>query len=264
MSREWEPGFDASAQAAPESPVFAFADGRIVLAAEEPLELPTLAALPLARERLLPVGRLHGETASAAVVEPAADTRTASLRSLLANAPAPLAAAAGRAAQLVEWELGHAFCGRCGSRTDAHPRELARVCPRCGAHFYPRIAPAVIVLVERDGRILLARRAGLERPFFSVLAGFVEPGETLEETVRREVREEVGIDVEDVRYFGSQPWPFPSQLMIGFTARAEDGDLRLDEAELAEAAWFGPGDELPPVPPPFTIARRLIDAFLEG
>jgi NAD+ diphosphatase len=109
--------------------------------------------------------------------------------------------------------------------------------------------------------VLLARRAGLARPFFSVLAGFVEPGETLEETVQREVREEVDIDVEDVRYFGSQPWPFPSQLMIGFTARHAAGEIRVDETELAEAHWYAP-DDLPPIPGPFTIARWLIDDFV--
>jgi NAD+ diphosphatase len=261
VTHEWEPGFDAAAEALPGSPVFAFAGGRVVLAAEEPFELPTLASLPLEREQLLPVGRLAGETAFAAIVDADKEATTASLRSVLASAPAPIAAAAGRAAQLVEWELGHAFCGRCGASTRPHERELARVCPSCAAHFYPRIAPAVIVLVERDGCVLLARRAGLERPFFSVLAGFVEPGETLEETVRREVLEEVGIEVDGVRYFGSQPWPFPSQLMIGFTARHAAGEIRVDEVELAEAHWYAPG-ELPPIPGPFTIARWLIDDFV--
>jgi NAD+ diphosphatase len=261
VTQEWEPGFDATAEAAADSPVIAFADGRVVLAGEDPPELPTVAALQVDPNGLLPIGRLNGTPAFAAVVDIADGRPTASLRSLLANAPPPLAAAAARAAQLVEWELGHAFCSRCGARTEPHERELARVCPSCGAHFYPRIAPAVIVLVEREGRVLLARRAGLERPFFSVLAGFVEPGETLEETVRREVQEEVGLGVADVRYFGSQPWPFPSQLMIGFTARATADEIRVDETELAEAHWYAP-DELPPIPGPFTIARWLIDDFV--
>jgi NAD+ diphosphatase len=117
------------------------------------------------------------------------------------------------------------------------------------------------MLVEHDDRVLLARRAGLNRPFYSVLAGFVEPGETLEETVRREVFEEAGVEVDDVRYFGSQPWPFPSQLMIGFVARAKSDELHVDETELEDAGWFR-GDELPPVPGPFTIARTLIDDFV--
>jgi NAD+ diphosphatase len=117
------------------------------------------------------------------------------------------------------------------------------------------------MLVEHDDRVLLARRAGFKGPFHSVLAGFVEPGETLEETVRREVREEAGIELDDVRYFGSQPWPFPSQLMIGFVARAVSDELEIDAAELEDAGWFR-ADELPVIPGPFTIARRLIDDFV--
>jgi NAD+ diphosphatase len=117
------------------------------------------------------------------------------------------------------------------------------------------------MLVEHEGRVLLARRAGFSSPFHSVLAGFVEPGETLEDTVRREAREEAGVELEDVRYFGSQPWPFPSQLMIGFVARAKSDELRIDESELEDAGWFRP-DELPNIPGTFTIARRLIDDFV--
>jgi len=241
--------------------VLAFTDGRLVLGAADAYELPRFDALRTEPTTAWPIGTLDDETVFAVALADADDAPTRSLRSVLAEAPAPLAAAAGRAAQIVEWELGHVFCGRCGSRTEQHATELARVCPSCGAHYYPRITPAVIMLVEREGRVLLARRAGLARPFFSVLAGFVEPGETLEETVRREVREEVGIEVDDVRYFASQPWPFPSQLMIGFTARWAGGEIELDDAELAEADWYPP-DDLPPIPGPFTIARWLIDDFL--
>ena len=195
--------------------IFAFIDGRLLLIDDE---VPTIDRLP-AHERPLPVGDLG--VAVALADEPTLPgAALVDLRDFLASAPGALAAAAGRAAQLVEWELGHAFCGRCGSPTEPSETELARICPNCGATYYPRITPAVIMLVEHDGRALLARRAGWNRPFFSVLAGFVEPGETLEECVRREVLEEIGVDVDDVRYFGSQSWPFPSQLMIGFTARA--------------------------------------------
>jgi NAD+ diphosphatase len=210
---------------------------------------------------LLSVGTLDGKPCLAVALEqePVGLTRV-DLREFFALAPEPLAAAAGRAAQIVEWELAHAYCGRCGSPTDTSAAELARVCPSCGATYYPRIAPAVIMLVEDGDRVLLARRP--DRQFYSVLAGFVEAGETLEETVRREVLEEVGIEVEDVRYFGSQPWPFPSQLMIGFVARAAPGStLRVDETELADAGWYA-ADDLPPIPGPFTIARVLIDDFV--
>ena len=236
--------------------VFAFFEGKLLLVDGE---VPTADRLPRG-ERPLPAGPLG--LALPLEAEPELDgAELVGLRDFFAVAPEPLAAAAGRAAQIVEWELGHAFCGRCASPTDASETELARICPSCGATYYPRITPAVIMLVEHDGRVLLARRAGLKLPFFSVLAGFVEPGETLEETVRREVREEAGIEVGDVRYFGSQPWPFPSQLMIGFVARALGDELRIDENELAEAGWFRPG-ELPAIPGPFTIARRLIDDFV--
>jgi len=126
---------------------------------------------------------------------------------------------------------------------------------------YPRIAPAVIVLVRRGAEALLARGARFPLPFFSTLAGFVEIGETLEQTVAREIREEVGIEVADIRYFGSQPWPFPHSLMVGFHAEWAGGELRLQETEIVEAQWFR-ADALPPIPPRLSIARRLIDAWL--
>jgi NAD+ diphosphatase len=236
---------------------FAFVDGRLLLVDDE---LPTADRLA-ATERVWPVGPL-GVAVALDTQPDLAGASLVGLRDFFAVADAQLAAAAGRAAQIVEWELGHAFCGRCGSPTDASETELARICPNCGATYYPRITPAVIMLVEHDGRVLLARRAGWNVPFHSVLAGFVEPGETLEQTVRREVLEEVGVEVEDVRYFGSQPWPFPSQLMIGFTARASSDELRVDDTELQDAGWFAPA-ALPKIPGSYTIARRLIDDFVE-
>jgi NAD+ diphosphatase len=236
--------------------VFAFVDGRLLLVDDE---VPTADRLP-AGDRLLPVGT--DGVALALDAEPELPgAKLIGLRDFFSVAPEPLAAAAGRAAQIVEWELAHAYCGRCGTPTEPSPTELARICPNCGAMYYPRITPAVIMLVEHDERVLLARRAGWNVPFRSVLAGFVEPGETLEECVRREVSEEVGVELEDVRYFGSQPWPFPSQLMIGFVARAAGDNLRVDETELADAGWFR-YDALPAIPAPFTIARRLIDDFV--
>jgi NAD+ diphosphatase len=125
---------------------------------------------------------------------------------------------------------------------------------------YPRLSPAVIVAVERGNRILLARARRFTAAMYSVIAGFVEPGETLEECVRREVMEETGIRIRAIRYFGSQPWPFPDSLMIGFTAEYESGELLIDGTELVDAGWFAAG-ELPTIPGPISIARRLIDAF---
>jgi NAD+ diphosphatase len=169
---------------------------------------------------------------------------------------------AGRAVQLVEWDRTHRYCGRCGEATEPVASERARRCPACGLMAFPRLAPAIIVLVERDdGRALLARGAAFPIPMYSCLAGFVEPGETMEQAVHREVHEEVGIEVEDVRYQASQPWPFPHSLMLGFTARYAGGDLRLDEREILDAGWYAP-DELPMIPPAMSIARRLIDDWL--
>jgi NAD+ diphosphatase len=171
--------------------------------------------------------------------------------------------AAGRANQLIDWEMTHAFCGACGHRLEDKADEQAKACPQCGLVNYPRITPAVIVSVTRDERILLARNRLAKIPFYSVLAGFVEPSETLEECVEREVGEEVGISVRNIRYFGSQPWPFPNSLMIGFTAEHEAGEIKIDRGELSDAGWFARG-ELPQVPPPLSIAGRLIRWFEKG
>lgn len=165
---------------------------------------------------------------------------------------------AGRGVQLVEWARTHRFCGRCGERTEESPGERARRCPSCGMLAFPRLAPAVICLVERGETALLARNARFPNGMYSCLAGFVEPGETLEEAVAREVAEEVGVELTDIAYRGSQPWPFPHSLMIGFRAAWRAGDLRVDGSEIVEAAWF-PRDGLPNIPPPMSIARRLID-----
>ena len=169
---------------------------------------------------------------------------------------------AGRASQLVNWYHSHAFCGTCGSATSVSDAEMARVCLQCGALHFPRLNPAVIMRVDRDSSMLLARSRNFQADFYSVLAGFVEPGETLEEAVEREVFEEVGLSLIDVSYFGSQPWPFPSQLMIGFVARAAPGEIRLGRDELVDARWFRRGDQLPPLPGPLTISRCLINDFL--
>jgi NAD+ diphosphatase len=173
---------------------------------------------------------------------------------------------AARAVQIVDWDRTHQFCSRCGTPTVDRPDERVKKCPNCGLLSYPRLAPAVIVRVERtspDGRrqMLLARNHRFPSGYFSVLAGFVEPGETLEECVRREVYEETNILVEKIRYFGSQPWPFPHSLMIAFVAEYAGGEIQVDGVELDEAGWFT-ADNLPQVPPPLSVSRQLIDAFI--
>jgi NAD+ diphosphatase len=170
-------------------------------------------------------------------------------------------AMAGRAKQIVEWDRTHRFCGRCGTETGSGPSELAKECPRCGMLFFPRLSPAAIVLVRRGDSVLLARSPGFPPGMYSVLAGFVEPGESIEETIEREIREEVGIEVGNVRYFGSQPWPFPHSLMIGFTADYAGGELSTDPTEIEDADWY-PADDLPELPPKVSIARAMIDRFV--
>jgi NAD+ diphosphatase len=169
---------------------------------------------------------------------------------------------AARAVQIVDWDRSHHFCGRCGAILKTSQTERAKECPKCGLLHFPRLAPAIIVLVERGNELLLARSRHFMPGMYSVLAGFVEPGESLEEAVVREVKEEVGVDVKDIRYFGSQPWPFPHSLMIGFTATYAGGEISLDDSEIEDAGWFT-ADNLPHIPGKISIARKLIDWHLE-
>lgn len=185
--------------------------------------------------------------------------RFTGLRPLFFAIPEPLLALAGRAFQIVEWDRTHRFCGQCATPMQDKPGERARECPACGHTAYPRVSPAMMVLVTRGPDMLLARASRFPSGMFSALAGFVEPGETIEDCIRREVREEVGIEVQDPVYFGSQSWSFPHSLMIAFTAEYAGGTLRPDESEIAEARWFAP-DALPAMPPSLSIARKLIDA----
>ena len=170
--------------------------------------------------------------------------------------------AAGLAGHLLEWHRKHQYCGRCGKPNKNKVDERAKICPECGLINYPRLSPAIIVAVIRDGKILLAHSPRFPEDFYSVLAGFVEPGETLEDCVRREVFEEVGISVKNIRYFGSQPWPFPDSLMVGFTAEYAGGDIKEDGVEISHADWFSP-DRLPRMPPKISISRELIDWFVD-
>ncbi|MFK7831481.1 MAG: NAD(+) diphosphatase [Congregibacter sp.] len=180
-----------------------------------------------------------------------------SLYELLGRVDDSLFSLTGRAAQLLSWERDHQFCGRCGTAMRVATHERALSCEPCDTLLYPRIAPCVIVLVTRGPELLLARNAKFPRPMYSTLAGFIEAGENVEETLRREVREEVSVDVGNIQYFGSQAWPFPNQLMLGYFAEYQSGEVTPDNDEIAEAGWYHP-DSLPPVPPPASIAGRLI------
>jgi len=192
---------------------------------------------------------------------PPAGTSIENLRRLFARLDELSYRRAFRAVQVVAWDRNNQFCSRCAGPVERVAAELAKRCPRCDLSFYPRLSPAVIVLVERDDTVLLGRNARFPGAMYSTLAGFVEAGETLEETVAREIREESGVEVRDVRYFGSQPWPFPDSLMIAFTAVYAGGDLRPEPGEIADAGWFR-ADAMPVVPPRLSIARALIDAWV--
>lgn len=170
---------------------------------------------------------------------------------------------AGRAVQLVEWVRTHRYCGRCATPTARADGERAMRCPACGLLAFPRLAPAIITLITRGDEALLARGRLFPMPMYSCIAGFVEPGETLEQAVHREVREEVGVTIRDIRYVASQPWPFPHSLMLGFRAEWESGEIVIDENEIVDAKWFT-RDELPMIPPAISIARRLIDLWLDA
>ncbi|HEY9620710.1 MAG TPA: NAD(+) diphosphatase [Crinalium sp.] len=183
------------------------------------------------------------------------------LRDLYTHLDDDLFAIAGRAVQIVEWDRTHQYCGHCATPTTQLPNERAKRCPSCGLVNYPRLSPAVIVLISRGDEVLLARSRRFPEGMYSILAGFVEAGESLEEAIAREVREEVGVELTDIRYFGSQPWPFPNSLMIGFTATYAGGAIVLEEAEIEDARWFHKHD-LPKIPPRLSIARKLIDWFV--
>jgi len=170
---------------------------------------------------------------------------------------------AGKALQIIDWDRTNRFCGRCGSETRTHATERAKECIRCGSLHFPRLAPAIIVLVKREREILLARARRFTTAMYSTLAGFVEPGETLEEAVVREVKEESGITVKEIRYFGSQPWPFPHSLMIGFTAKYAGGEITLNDEENVDIGWFAPQSLPPQLPSEMSIARKLINSFLQ-
>ena len=185
------------------------------------------------------------------------------LRLLHGQLPQDLYLVAGRAYQLVEWERTHGFCGRCGTPTERSRYERSRFCSTCGYTSYPRLSPVVIALIEHRDRILLIRGRDFPEPIYGPVAGFVEPGESLEEALAREVREEVGLKLVDSRYFGSQPWPFPHSLMIGFRATAASEHLEIDPSEVVDAGWFT-RERLPRLPADLSISRWMIDAWLNA
>ena len=181
------------------------------------------------------------------------------VRPLFARAGVDAFLLAARATQLLDWQKNHRYCGRCATPTERTTGEFSMACPACGLLAYPRISPAVMVLIERGNDLLLARSPHFRPGMYSALAGFVEAGETIEQCAVREVREEVGLEIANLRYFRSQPWPFPDSLMIAFFADYAGGEITPDQHEIEAADWF-PRKALPPLPDPVSIARQLIDA----
>jgi NAD+ diphosphatase len=259
------------------------ADGRVPADRDPGATLALLDGLPVAARRDYPSG---GLSCTAIRLAPAAPVPAAGgapglagsapppegfdampFRSALAELPAEEASRAAKGLALLNWHEIARHCGACGTALEDDAKEGwtngARRCPACGRVFYPRVSPAVIILVRRDDRILLAHNAAFPKDRFGLIAGFVEPGESIEETARRELREETSLEVSSLRYVSSQPWPFPDSLMLAFEAEWAAGEATPDGVELTELRWCG-RDDLPSIPPPGSVARRLIDRWLEG
>ena len=237
---------------------------------------PSWARLPLLKNnnplwfepaRTLYLGRLAGTDCWAAEAPREAEAAPPGwgwegLRALFSVLEDAHFAVAGRAIQLLDWDRSHRYCGRCGTPTEAKTEERSRACPACRLSAYPRLSPAVMALVRREDEILLGRSPHFPPGMYSALAGFVEPGETLEQCLAREVEEEVGVKVSRIRYFASQPWPFPNSLMIAFICDWVSGEIRPQAGEIEDANWFKVL-QLPKLPSKISIARRLIDAAVE-
>lgn len=275
VSPRFRPGLTASASVAPAAPApaawFAFRRDDLLVrdpGGGHPFDIPVapdLGSLGLAPVRAQPLGELDGRPCFAAELPadaPAPEGHAyASLRRLYGRLDPVLFEVAGTAYQIQYWDRVHQVCSACGGPLTARADERAKHCPSCRLDFFPRVSPATITLIEDGPRILMTRQPRFPPGMYGLVAGFVDPGESLEACVAREAREETGIAVADIAYFGSQPWPFPHQIMIGFTARYAGGELRVDTTELEEARWFH-RDALPMLPPPISIARQLVDAWL--
>jgi NAD+ diphosphatase len=220
------------------------------------------SSLALGQQEFLGEAEVDGRSAPLWSIEaetPAGEEWTP-LRRLMSEGEPSQIKSAVRAAELAAWRASSRYCGGCGSATVRRLDQVVFDCPSCGMEFWPRVTPAVIMIVHRGDQVLLVRHSRYSAPIFSCVAGFVETGETLEEAVAREVSEEVGITVGRPVYYASQAWPFPHALMTAFFAPWESGEPRPDGNEIVEAGWFGRHD-LPAMPPPLSVARKLVRAF---
>ena len=275
MPFQWPPGYTAAVHppaAKPERSLwFVFRGAELLVTVPPAIALPYCThpnILGMIPQRIQYLGVLGEQHCFSAELAPDAQAPQGwvwqGLRGLFGALDDAQFALAGRALQIVDWDRTHQYCGACGSPTAARASERSRECPACGLVAYPRLAPAVMALVQRGRELLLARSPRFAKGVYSALAGFVEPGETLEQCLEREVHEEVGIRVRQVRYFASQPWPFPHSLMIAFLADFESGEIRIDGDEIEDARWFDIEnfENLPRLPARISIARKLIDAAI--
>lgn len=241
---------------------FIFRDGELLLDASGQIPHGALAELGL---EVIHIGTLGEQNCFAAdwkVETPLPEGWQArGLRSLFGVFDEATYGVIGYASQIVYWQRTSRFCGVCGSPRGQLQRDMARECTGCGHISYPRVSPAVLVVIHDGNKILLAQKPGWGKRY-SIIAGFVDPNESLEDCVHRETQEEVGLEVDDLKYLGSQPWPFPHQLMVAFSARYVGGKIKLEEDELSDAQWFG-YDALPELPAPISLSRQVIDAWVK-
>ncbi|MDR3270045.1 MAG: NAD(+) diphosphatase [Peptococcaceae bacterium] len=269
--RDYAPSLTPPEQGKEETYWFIFLGNRLLVCilADERLAVPltrTLEEIPITWVRQQYLGTFRAKPCYS--VEAAADAvapeglRFMDLRRVFDGVDASLFLLAGRAVQIVQWDLSNQYCGGCGTLMAAQTTERAKKCPNCGQLRYPQLSPAIIVAVFKDQRLLMAHNVNFAPDVYSIIAGFVEPGETLEECVERELWEEVKIQVKNIRYIGSQPWPFPNSLMLGFVAEYAGGEIQVDGSEVLDAAWFS-ADQLPVTPKRMSIAGQMIAWFAQ-
>ena len=264
---DFVPGLISPSEKSTEGYWFIFQNRNLLVSLDYQLEVssgPFRMGLEPLRTQYL--GELKGEKCFSGEVskdsEPPEGMKFRDLRSLYKRIPNDLYHVAGRAVLINDWDRNHCFCGACGKPTKTSSNERSRVCSECNLPHFPRIAPAIITSVERDREILLARSPHFPPGILSILAGFVEPGESLEEAVKREVREETGIDVGNIKYFGSQPWPYPNSLMLGFQAEYKSGEIEIDGVEIEDADWYSVENMPTTFAGDISISQWLIQDFI--
>jgi NAD+ diphosphatase len=254
---------------------FLFDDGKLLLTRQnKKYEVVRYETVPYAVDGMThEVGKYQGATCMAAAVADAASVDVVAagsdadglvwmgLRESYDWIDVELYKLAGRGSELIFWDMNTRFCPACGTATHVDT-VISKKCPHCGKEMFPQLSPAILVMIHKGEQILLVHARTFTRPFHGLVAGFVEPGESLEECVVREVHEETTLDIKNVRYFGSQPWPYPCGIMIGFEADYVSGDIRFADNELTDGRFYS-HDELPLIPQKLSLARKLIDSWIE-